>query len=462
MTTTDDLNALHANAAKYDIVYPEGVEFPELHQLTLEQSRIPVSRYTSAEWLQKELDNVWYRTWQMACREEEVANPGDFYEYIIGNKSFLIVRDEDMKLRAFYNVCKHRGNQLKNGAGNTKDFRCTYHAWCWSLNGKVKDIPLEHLFPKEGSNTDEFDLDAAAVDAWAGFVFIHPKPDEAQPLLEFLSPVADLVAPYHFERFRATTHSVIYLDANWKVALEAFLEAYHVGETHPQILPYLDDLNTAFKRLGDHDLMVVPYGIPSMRLEHVEPLETYEAYFTKSATSFRHKKHSELGAGHDLPPELFNEDGDWIYDGNMRDYMIECATNLGKQFGHDYSELSRAQMVDDYDYHIFPGTKFNSHAGATLFVRSRPHATDPNKCVFDLYTLLWGDENTGLPEPAPEVVVDITTQSIGQVLDQDFSNIPKVQRGLLTNSLEYCTLGGAEVRIAHFHEVLGRYVNRDL
>jgi choline monooxygenase len=460
MTTSEDQKVLHANAYKYKVNFPEQVEFPEHHKLTLEESRIPTSRYTSEEWLKKELANVWYRTWQMACREEEVANPGDFYEYIIGAKSFLIVRGDDMKLRAFYNVCQHRGNQLKNGAGNSQDLRCTFHAWCWSLNGKVKEIPQEHLFTKNG-DADEFDLDAAAVDVWAGFVFIHPKPAEAEPLLDFLSPLAEQVRPYHFERFRATTHSVMHLDANWKVALEAFLEAYHVGETHPQILPYLDDINTAFQRLGDHSLMVVPYGVPSMRLEHVEPLETYEAYFTKSATSFRHKKHSELGVAHDLPADLFNENGEWIYDGSMRDYMIDRASTLGAQFGHDYSELSRDQLVDDYDYHIFPGTKFNSHAGATLFFRSRPHATDPNKCIFDLYTLLWGDENVGLPEPAPERVVDVYQESLGQVLDQDFSNIPKIQRGLLTNSLEFCTLGGAEVRIANFHAVLGRYVDRD-
>ena len=462
MTTIDTKAQLHANVVKYDVVFPTGVDYPEDHPLTLEESRIPVSRYTSKEWLDLELERVWYRTWQMACREEEVPNPGDFYEYVIGNKSILIARGDDMKLRAFFNVCKHRGNQLKNGTGNTKDFRCTYHAWCWSLNGKVKDIPLEYLFTKEGDDNSEFDLDAVGIDTWAGFVFINPTPQGAPSLMEHLGEVAHEAAPYHFEKFVATSHSVMHLEANWKVALEAFLEAYHVTETHPQILPYLDDFNTCFKRMGDHSLMVVPYGVPSMRIEHVEPAETYEAYFTKSATSFRHKKHFELGgAGHDLPPELFDESGEWIYNGSTRDYMIDRAKSTGEQFGHDYSGLTQAQLVDDYDYHIFPGTKFNSHAGATLFFRSRPHATDPNKCTFDLYTLMWGDENGEPLTPAPERIVDLSQESLGQVLDQDFSNIPKVQRGLLTNSLEFCTLGAAEVRVANFHRTLTRYIADD-
>ena len=103
--------------------------------------------------------------------------------------------------------------------------------------------------------------------------------------------------------------------------------------------------------------------------------------------------------------------------------------------------------------------KFNQHAGAVLAFRSRPHATDPEKCYFDVWTALWGDEHAeALPEPAAVEVKDLKVDSLGLLLDQDFANIPKVQKGLHSNNLEFLTLMDSELRIAHFHQVLQKYI----
>jgi hypothetical protein len=142
----------------------------------------------------------------------------------------------------------------------------------------------------------------------------------------------------------------------------------------------------------------------------------------------------------------------------MRDYLIKRAQETGAKLGHDYSGLTREQMIDDYDYHVFPSLKFNSHAGGALAFVSRPHPTDPNKCFFDVYTLVWPDENAAPPEPAPLLEIDITQQSMGTVLDQDFDNLWKVQKGLHNSSLKHVTFGSSEVRVAHFHTVLNRYL----
>lgn len=461
MSIASDIKALHANADKYALRYPQDAQFAEQIDLEPEMCTVPTEVYTSSGQLKAELERVWYRAWQVACREEEVAEPGDYLEYVIGDQSFLIVRGEDHVLRAFQNVCRHRGTLLRPGTGNAKELRCSFHAWCWSLRGELKNVPDRHLFPNV--HDDEYALPAVGCDTWNGFVFIHPLPEQAQPLAEFLGRAGVDLEPYHMDRYRATMHARIPLRCNWKVALEAFLEAYHVSFTHPQIVAYLDDVNTVFTTFGDHSRMIVPYGVPSMRLEHVDPAEIYESYFSRSATSFRHSEAAK-GTGRsaaDLPPELFDEAGNWIGQGMLRDHLIEHARHTGQRLGHDYAGLTREQIIDDYDYLIFPSLKFNSHAGGALGFVSRPHPTDPDRCYFDVYTLVWPDEGQPPPDPAPVLEVDLSQTSMGQVLDQDFDNLWKVQRGLHNRSLRFVTFGASEVRVAHFHRVLRRYLAQD-
>jgi hypothetical protein len=297
-------------------------------------------------------------------------------------------------------------------------------------------------------------MDEVGCEVFGGWVFIHPKPDEMQPLAEFLGPLVEQLTPYRIEKMRATMHSVMEVKANWKIALEAFLEVYHLMETHPQIMTYVDDTNTKFETLLDHNRMIVPFGVPTMKIEHVTPEETFGDFYKPRA--------SKPGAAAPLlglPPEAFDENGKWIYPGEVRDFAIEKQRQLGEEFGHDYSGLTRAQLIDDYDYHIFPGMKFNQHSGSVLAFRSRPHATDPEICIFDVWTAFWANENEGpLPEPAPAEWKDLSVDSLGPVLDQDFANIPKVQKGLHAHNLRTSTLVDGELRIAHFHQTLQRYI----
>lgn len=459
MSITENLRDIHANVEKHKLAYPEEAKFGELHRPEPQYSYIDPKRYTSEEFLKRELDSLWPTVWQMACRREQVAKPGDFYEYSLGRQSYLVVHGQDGKLRAFHNVCPHRGNLLKPSCGSAKELRCGFHAWAWTLEGKLKDIPDRSVFPE--IKDDDYALREVACDEWGGFVFIHPNPAEAGSLRDYLEPLATEVDKYHLDRFRASMHAEIVIECNWKVALEAFLEAYHVLGTHPQIMSYLDDVNTAFSAYGRHAMMIVPYGVPSMRLEHVDPAEIYESYYSRSASSFRHKQaQDQQSAASDLPPELFDENGEWLLEQSVREYLIEKNRAQEQEYGHDYSELTDAQMVDDYDYHIFPNLKFNAHAGGALTFRSRPHPTDPNLCVFDVYTLVWDNENEEKPEVAPTISVNVKETSMGQVLDQDFFNLPNIQRGLHNAGLEHLTVGGSEMRVIHFEKNLVEHIEQ--
>jgi hypothetical protein len=220
-------------------------------------------------------------------------------------------------------------------------------------------------------------------------------------------------------------------------------------------MPRVDDVNTAFELIGDHSRMIVPYGVPSMRMEDVDPVHTYRAFSESSSSAHT----PESGP---LPPELFDGDGRLVGGTTVRRYLIEQARGKGEAMGHDYSGLSDAQLIDDWHYFIFPGLVFNTHAGGFYLFRIRPDVSNPDACLFDLYVFRWPDEHAPPPERIPHTEVDAATASFGRVLDQDFANLPGVQRGLHHDLLGEVTLLSSEVRIVHLHRVLDRYLATEL
>jgi len=107
-----------------------------------------VSRYTSKEWHDKEVEHLWKKVWQMACREEEIPLPGDHMRYDIAGMSFIVVRTEAGDIKAFPNACLHRGRMLKEFDGNATELRCAFHGFCWNLDGSLHDIPADWDFPQ--------------------------------------------------------------------------------------------------------------------------------------------------------------------------------------------------------------------------------------------------------------------------------------------------------------------------
>ncbi len=462
MSIADDLRSAHSNAERWAVVYPDGAEFAERHPLTMEQSRIPTDRYTSHDFLAIEMDTVWKHTWQMACRTEEVPASGDFVSYTIGDQEWLVVRQSDGSIKAFANACRHRGNMIKKGCGSSSELRCQYHHWCWNLNGSLKEIPDRHLVL--GVVDGEYALSEAACDEWGGFVFINPAGASAPPLRTYLGAVAEQLEPYHLEKMRASLSISTDLGCNWKVAVEAFLEVYHVQGIHPQLLPMLDDVNTAFELIGPHSRMIVPFGMPSMRLEHVDDSEVFEAFAGQSGSTVVNRDTTAPATGASykvgsvgLDAE-FDENGAYTGVGSIRQYLIDKTRAKGTAMGHDYSSLSPDQMVDDFHYLIFPGLVFNTHAGGFLLFRIRPHTSDPDRCWFDVWRFAWPDGREPLPSAAENVWVEQGTASFGTVLDQDFENLPRVQRGLHSDALKFITISSQEVRVAHVHTAVDHYI----
>lgn len=425
------------------------VGLPQL-RVDTEGRRVPKERYLSHDLWHLERERVWKKVWQWACLEDDLANAGSYVEHQIGDQSILVMRGDDGAIRAFHNVCLHRGNRLRSGSGTAKtDLACPYHRWTWDLRGDLKEVPDRETFPAFDDAC--FSLRAVRCETWERFVFVNLDPD-AEPLVEYLAPLTERLAPYHFGEHTRTRSVTMPIAANWKTIVDGFVDVYHLQGVHPQLLKVLDDVNTTYELLGRHSAMYMPMGVASPRLaDHSEQVVLDELARPGSGFHGKLLRQSE---------HFFERDGKpTLRDGvTVRQALLEVGRHEGVERGLDYSGLSDVQMVDDHHYFFFPNTVCNVYAGHFIAARIRPHATDPERCFFDMYIFNWLDEDEReARRGARHAVADEGTE-VGRVPDQDFTALPKVQLGMHSDGLESIFLSDQEIRVLHFHEVLDHYL----
>ena len=197
--------------------------------------RIPAERYYDADFYALECELLWPRVWQMACRLEEVPRAGDFVEYRILDKSIIVVRVDQTTVKAYHNACRHRGVQLVKDRGScASGFVCPFHGWCWGLDGANTFVLSPDVFNPAKMERDDLRLAECRVEVWGGAAFINFD-DGAAPLRESIEPFASYHDAWHVDKMRAEWWLQARLPVNWKLAMEAFMEGYHVMETHPQL-----------------------------------------------------------------------------------------------------------------------------------------------------------------------------------------------------------------------------------
>jgi len=414
--------------------------------------RIPKDRYLSAEAHRLEVERLWPRVWQIACRSDDLPEPGDHLEYVIGDQSVLVLRDEAGEVRAFHNVCLHRGNLLAPGVGHTRKLVCGFHCWTWNLDGSLHRVSYPDRFGE--IDPEAYRLRAVRVAEWGGFVFVCLSADPPE-LREWLGPVPEQLAPYHLERYTRTQDWSLYIRANWKTGLDAFLESYHVQGVHPQLLAFLDDATTVYECFGAHSRMLIPVGTPSPLLGRVANRQIFESMVRSASGSDTELDHVQDKAAlvqslaaMDLPPGT-----------TVRDWLVASTRAQGEARGIDLSGLSDDQVAGDWHYHLFPNAVFNVYAGAFWLCRFRPHGDDPNWMRFDFQDYHWiADPEEARQRKAVHCFVEPGEVSLGEVMDQDIAQLPKIQRGLHSRGISELTLSTMEVRIAHMHRILDGFL----
>ncbi|WP_159983655.1 MULTISPECIES: Rieske 2Fe-2S domain-containing protein [unclassified Novosphingobium] len=420
----------------------------------LGDSDIPVARYTDPEFFSREMEHIWCKTWQWACREEHIPEAGDNYVYEVGPYSIIVVRQRDETIKAFVNSCLHRGTKLRptEGEGHSNDLRCPYHGWTWNLDGSLKKVPCAWDFPHVVP--EKFHLPEVAIGLWGGFVFINLDTDP-MPLQDYLG-----VLPEHFRDWGMADryvelHMAKELPCNWKTAQEAFLESYHVIETHPQLMTGVGDANVQYDCYGDHVSRF--YAVGGVNSPHLEkPLSEQDLV------------NMMLVGDRSVLDELTVRPGE-----TARLVMARfLRRTLADKYLADLSRFSDSEIIDTIEYHLFPNMILFPGLSLPMVYRFRPIGLDPNRTLFEILFLRPVPDCKKRPEPAPAVYVKENESysivpgmdvAFAMVYDQDTNNLRSQQQGFL-NALHSGrkvaqTLGNyQEVRIRHFNATVDKYV----
>ena len=201
---------------------------------------LPAAWYTDPAVFVRERARIFRRSWQYVGLTEQVARPGDFFTATLGDVPVVVVRDEEGQVRAFANVCRHRGSQLVLAeCGSRKTLQCHYHAWTYNLDGTLRAAPGAKDEP--GFDPGAFSLVPLSVDTWGPFIFVNLDRGAA-PLADLLGALPDLVAATGLDlgAIRRRVRRTYDIAANWKVVVDNYLECYHCPVAHPGFCDLID------------------------------------------------------------------------------------------------------------------------------------------------------------------------------------------------------------------------------
>lgn len=449
-----------------DVVQEDDANLPPIlrsYEPFTEKVRIGYERFYEPEYVELEKEHIWKKMWQVACRVEDIPEPGNRISYNITDMSFIIVRTKDGGFKAFYNSCPHRSRKLCDHGETTLNdqsghFRCPYHAWTWDLEGTLKWLPSEYDFPHV--DKEEYRLREVQCDTWGGNVFINPDPD-APPLKKAIGKLYDLFADFPVEKRYTVAVFRKHVRCNWKIAQEAFMEGYHVVETHWDGLPFFGSAYSRYDNWSDE-------------YSHTNRLTTPGAVadiWVKDKVSHFDTAYQHCAAfGLELPKEgtinTAQEARKWCADAKRK--------FLKETYGRDYSDSPDSMILEMTKCFIFP----NHHPwwGEALpwWYRFLPYGNDPDKSVMEVRVLApMPDDGRDYPKGPPPVFnidFDTSTKDVpelgaaGIILNQDMQNMEAVQQGIKTTApgRSFMTLGEyQESNIRHFHHVYNKILGID-
>lgn len=201
---------------------------------------LPAAWYTDPAVYAAEQARIFRRCWQYVGLTERIAAPGDFFTCQVGDVPLIVARDDAGAIRAFVNVCRHRGSQLVGAErGHCTVFQCAYHAWSYNLDGSLRGAP--GMRDEPGFDRGEFSLFAARAETWGPFIFVNLDP-AAPPLGSVLAELPGFVERTGVPLMEITRRVVKTYDiaANWKVVVDNYLECYHCPVAHPGFTELID------------------------------------------------------------------------------------------------------------------------------------------------------------------------------------------------------------------------------
>ena len=405
--------------------------------------RIPKQRYYDAEFFELEKERLWPRVWQMACRLEEIPNVGDAVEYEILDQSVIVVRVSPTEVRAFQNACRHRGVKLvvdREECG-TAGFVCPFHGWCYGLDGANTFVSKPSSFDETNLYPDDISLRSVRCETWGHCAWINLDP-KAPPLRDSMEPAASALDEWKLESTRAEWWRAFHLPVNWKLAQEAFMEQYHVLETHPQLrIPG----RFAPKEPKKFD----PKKFIESELHYLHTMSDGMAGMIHSVDVAIAEKMKSIK----LPADAAAARAKW--DQTLNDNIVKW--HRGKK--HDIADLNdlEARRVWEPMFYGFPHFFVLPQYSSASQYRFRP--LGPEETLMEIWSLTRYPSGKEPPCPPKPEVWAHDDPRVPPIPTQDFSNLPRQQRGLHTQGFEYMRLSAQiEGHIGNFHRTIDAYL----
>jgi phenylpropionate dioxygenase-like ring-hydroxylating dioxygenase large terminal subunit len=377
----------------------------------------------------------------------------------------VVVRTAPDKISAYYNVCPHRGRRLvdapkggRNACGKKKQFVCGFHGFRYNLDGECVNV-----FQKEDWNgaltPARTHLGEVKVDTWGGWVWINMDPD-CEPLRDYLEPAASILDPFELHNMRYRWRRWLVFDCNWKVAMEAFDETYHVPATHPEFVKFGDfrgwaraqgkhsnigydaakdlDENQAKLRLGKGDPRLSTAEMQIYTWEHVK------TNTTQTLVDAAMRLADELPEG--TPPD------------KVLKHWLDSARRDDAARGVIWPTIDPQHVgKSGTAWQIFPNFQIGHALNNALCYSARPFGYDPNKCIFEAVTYELYPKGQ---EPKTEwLYTPVDDEAWLSVLPQDFSNMAAVQQGMKSAGFRGTLPNPYRERsIANLHRNLAQYM----
>jgi phenylpropionate dioxygenase-like ring-hydroxylating dioxygenase large terminal subunit len=423
---------------------PFAVENPE---------RIPTPRYYDDEFYRLETERLWPHVWQMACRLEQLANVGDYVEYTILGKSVIVVQTK-VGVKAFHNACRHRGvpfvGEGDHGNCKTPGFICPFHGWRWNIEGENTFVYGRHMFSEEQLDQADLALRPCRVEIWGGMAFINFD-DDAPSFRDTIGPVADRLEAHGVSNLRAEWWYQTVLPANWKVAMEAFMEGYHVMRTHPQLQQAAPMLYNAMYGMDTGGIGVPINPNLSVR-DNIKAQIKHLGLLSEGMSGMVHEKEVAIArqlADVELPDDPQQAVMMWY---GILNHQI---TEQLRARGEDVPDLNAVAVSDPINAveFLFPNTFLLPMFSSVSAYRIRP--LGPESCMFELWSLTHvaaGDQHETVMEP---VVLPYDSQEFPPIPRQDYANIPIQQKGLHATGFDFMRLSkDIEGLISNYNRII--------
>jgi phenylpropionate dioxygenase-like ring-hydroxylating dioxygenase large terminal subunit len=405
--------------------------------------RVRKERYFDPDFYQLEVEQLWPRVWQMACRLEEIPAPHDFVEYEFLDQSVVVLRTDDMGVSAFQNSCRHRGVRFVQGRGTCENgFTCPFHGWCYGLDGKNMAVPRRRTFSEHNLDPEEINLVPVRCEVWGGCAWINLD-DDAPPLRKCMEPAAGILDAWKVESLRTEKWYAARLPVNWKLAEEAFVEMYHVFQTHPQL-----DIRGMRYTLRD--------GEPFDPRRFIDAEIRYLREMSDGMDGMVHVNDVRIAEGlrdMELPADPKLAVSTW--NRSLNDAVMSWHRAAGGDMP-DLNDLD-AQEINLSFFSCFPHWFVLPMYSSASSYRFRP--LGPEETLMEIWSLARFPEGEEPGKPAPPEVWEADDPRWPPIPTQDFSNLPRQQKGLHAKGFEYMRLNeGLEGHISNFERTVDGFL----